>query len=689
MCLGFFFGPMNKKNQFLHQLARFYLLITLIFGVAVLVVGTLEEAGAPNASLVYGFIAFTIVLYAVIGLMSRTTDIDAYYVANREVPALFNGMATAADWMSAASFLGLSGTIYLMGFDGLAYILGWTGGFVLVGLLVAPYLRKLGQLTVAEYIGQRFGGPQGKHSPRLIAVLATVICSFVYLVAQIYGVGLITSRFTGVEFGIGVFFGLAGVLLCSFLGGMRAVTWTQVAQCIIMLVAFILPISLLSSNLTGNPVHIFTYHQLLEKIDVLEVKIASDPAELEVRAMHRERAMQLRGLIEALPDSWSDGLEQRKLELELVRRSGGSFADIKRAEKKLRSFPQTADAARLAWGAEMLQFETKMNPQASHIHAYDSPTTEQANQKRINFLALVFSLMAGTAALPHLLSRFLTTTSVAGARNSVVWALFFIALVYTSAPALATFVKYMIFNDLVGSSFANLPEWVGSWKKVDKTLFDLSDINHDGIVQLAEISIGADVITLAAPEIAGLPYFVSGLVATGGLAAALSTADGLLLTIANSISHDIYYRMLDVQATTQKRVTISKIILLILAMGAAWLAATKPGNILFLVGAAFSIAASSLFPVLIAATFWRRANWQGAVAGMLVGLLVSIVYMLGCWAPLMLSLNLSPWRWFGIEPVSAAVFGVPAGTLALILVSFWTPPSKSEELAVLRAARAP
>lgn len=676
------------SNRFLRQLGRFYLLMTLIFGGIVLFLGSMEQVGLPHSGLIYGFILFTIVLYAGIGLLSRTSDLAAYYVANREVPALFNGMATAADWMSAATFLGLAGTIYMSGFDGLAYIMGWTGGFVLVAMLVAPYLRRLGQYTVVEFVAERFGAGQS-HWPRIIALLATVLCSFVYLVAQIYGVGLITSRFTGLDFGIGVFFGLAGILLCSFLGGMRAVTWTQVAQCIILLLTFLLPIIMLSVKLTGNPVHVVSYQTLMPELAEMEDRIRGSAAERQVRQVHAERVAELREMIQRLPTSWSDGIESRTLALENARRSGASFAEIKRVERRLQEYPQTADAARLRWGGQLEQLTQRMHPQPSITRPFEQTVTQSSEVKRRNFLALMFSLMLGTAALPHLLTRFLTTTGVQSARTSVMWALLFITLVYVSAPALATFVKFLILRDLVGSSFADLPAWVESWRQVDGSLLDLRDLNGDGRVQLAETLIGPDVITLAAPEIAGLPYFVSGLVATGGLAAALSTADGLLLTVANSISHDVYFRMLDPQATTQKRVTIAKIVLFIIAMLAAWIAASRPGNILFLVGAAFSLAGSALFPVLVAGVFWKRATWQGAVAAMLTGMGVSVVYMLGCSTSFMLTFGVTPWRWFEIEPVSAAVFGVPAGVLALVVISLLTGPGRVAGQGFLERVRSP
>ncbi len=677
-----------RQNRFLFQLGRFYLLMTLVFGGIVLFLGSMEQVGLPHSGLIYGFILFTIVLYAGIGLLSRTSDITAYYVANREVPAFFNGMATAADWMSAATFLGLAGTIYLSGFDGLAYIMGWTGGFVLVAVLVAPYLRRFGQFTVIEFVADRFGAGQSNW-PRVIAVIATALCSFVYLVAQIYGVGLITSRFTGLDFGIGVFFGLAGILLCSFLGGMRAVTWTQVAQCIILLLTFLVPIVMLSVKLTGNPLHFVSYQQLLPGVTQMEDRIRNSTEERQVRQLHAERATELRDMISRLPASWSDGMEARTLALENARRTGAPFAEIKRVERKLREYPQNADAARLRWGAELERLTVRMHPSPSLSRPFEPTATQTSDVKRTNFLALMFSLMIGTAALPHLLTRFLTTTGVASARVSVVWALLLITIVYVSAPALATFVKYLILRDLVGVSFSQLPEWLETWRQLDSSLFELRDLNGDGRVQLAEMVIGPDVITLAAPEIAGLPYFVSGLVATGGLAAALSTADGLLLTVANSMSHDVYFRMLDPQATTQKRVTIAKIILFIIAMLAAWIASSRPGNILFLVGAAFSLAGSALFPVLVGGVFWKRANWQGAVAAMLAGMLVSVVYMLGCSSSFMLTFGLTPWRWFDIEPVSAAVFGVPAGALALVLVSLWFDRSGGADQAFVRRVRSP
>ncbi len=286
-----------------------------------------------------------------------------------------------------------------------------------------------------------------------------------------------------------------------------------------------------------------------------------------------------------------------------------------------------------------------------------------------NFLALVFCLMVGTAALPHILMRFYTTPSVKEARRSVFWSLFFIFLLYFTAPALAVLAKYEVYHSLVGTSFATLPAWVSNWAAVDKTLMNITDINMDGIVQLAEIVIGGDLIVLATPEIAGLPYVISGLVAAGGLAAALSTADGLLLTIANALSHDVYYKMIDQNASTSRRIVVSKVLLLAVAMLAAYVTALKPGDILFLVGAAFSLAASAFFPALVCGIFWKRANKLGAVLGMSLGLGVCAYYMyitypfFGVNAP----------KWWDINPISAGIFGIPVGFIGIIAGSLLSP----------------
>jgi cation/acetate symporter len=323
-------------------------------------------------------------------------------------------------------------------------------------------------------------------------------------------------------------------------------------------------------------------------------------------------------------------------------------------------------------------------------HAKPFPGKDEAasDVKRNNFLALAFCLMMGTAALPHILTRFYTTPSVQEARASVFWALFCIMLIYTAVPALAVLVKYDIYTSLVGTDFSRIPAWVSYWANIDKAnpLVNITDINRDGIVQLAEIFLDGDMVVLATPEIAGLPYVVSGLIAAGGLAAALSTADGLLLAISNALSHDTYYKVIDPHASSQKRVTISKLLLLVVAMVAAYAASLKPGNILSMVGTAFSLAASILFPALILGVFWKRANQQGALAGMVAGLVVCLYYMIHTHP----ALGGSPGaQWFSISSISAGVFGVPAGLLAIVVVSLLTPPPDERTYAFVDHIRSP
>jgi cation/acetate symporter len=673
------------QSQFFANLKRYYTFYTGGFIAFVILVGILEQMGVPNKILGYIFLFATIMLYAGIGFMSKTADVGEYYVAGRRVPALFNGMATGADWMSAASFIGMAGTLYLSGYDGLAFVLGWTGGYCLVAILLAPYLRKFGQFTIPDFLGARFGG----HLPRFIGVVAAIVCSFTYVIAQIYGVGIITARFTGLEFQVGVFVGLAGILVCSFLGGMKAVTWTQVAQYIILIVAYMIPVVWLSVKHTGIPIpQIVAYTHSLPKITALE-KEFNDKAspkgakEESVRAIFRERAAAGTAKLAGLEKDGAGFLaaEKAKLvdKLNAVKAEATPDAKaVEAAEKSLKDFPVDAAAAKKAWTAEKA-VGARAAPVKAHAEAFavGGKTPEEIEKNRgiakKNFLALIACLMIGTAALPHILMRYYTTPSVHEARVSVFWGLFFIFLLYFTAPALAILAKYEVYSSLVGSSFSALPAWVSNWATVDKTLMNIADINKDGIVQLAEIVIGGDLIVLATPEIAGLPYVISGLVAAGGLAAALSTADGLLLTIANAMSHDLYYKMIDPNASTVRRIAVSKALLLVVALLAAYVTSLKPGDILFLVGAAFSLAASGFFPALVAGIFWKRANWLGAVLGMSLGLGVCAYYMyltypfFGVNAP----------KWWDINPISAGTFGIPAGFLGIIIGSLISPaPSK-------------
>ncbi|MEW6164046.1 MAG: sodium:solute symporter family protein [Pseudomonadota bacterium] len=672
---------MSGNSSFQRQLRRYYGFYTGGFVLFVIVVGLLEMLGVPNRMLGYLFLFATIFLYAGIGFMSKTADVSEYYVAGRRVPAVFNGMATGADWMSAASFIGMAGTLYATGYDGLAFVMGWTGGYCLVALLLAPYLRKFGQFTIPDFLGARYGG----NIPRLIGVFAAILCSFTYVIAQIYGVGIITSRFTGLEFTIGVFVGLAGILVCSFLGGMKAVTWTQVAQYIILILAYMIPVVWLSVKHTGIPVpQISAYTVALPKVTALEREF-NDPAtpkgasEEAVRRIFRERAAAAAADLAGLEAGGEGYLEERKQALEIrlaeLRAAEPPVEErvLDAAERDVRNFPHDAEAARQAWGAARTAALAKSASVKAHAEAFAAEDEAGRIKAKKNFLALVLCLMVGTAALPHILMRFYTTPSVREARRSVFWSLFFIFLLYFTAPALAILVKFEVYSNLVGSAFAQLPAWVSNWAAVDKTLMAINDINRDGIVQLAEITIGGDLIVLATPEIAGLPYVISGLVAAGGLAAALSTADGLLLTIANALSHDVYYKMIDPNAPTTRRLIASKTLLLVVALTAAYVTSLKPGNILFLVGAAFSLAGAAFFPALVLGVFWKRANQTGAVLGMLLGLGVTIYYMVRTYP----FFGINEPLWWDIDPISAGIFGIPLGFAGVIVGSLLSPaPSR-------------
>ena len=679
----------QSQSAFRSQLKKVYSWYTGGFVLFVVMLAILEQVGLARATMGYIFLAATILLYAGIGIMSRTSDADEYYVAGRRVPAMFNGMATGADWMSAASFIGMAGGLYLQGYSGLAFIMGWTGGYVLVALFLAPFLRKFGQFTIPDFLGARYGG----NVPRFIGMVIAILCSFTYVVAQIYGVGLITTRLTGVDFALGIFLGLAGILVCSFLGGMKAVTWTQVAQYIILIIAYMIPVVWLSVKQTGNPIPQIAYGQQLEKITVLEQKLIDDKKEIEVRDIFKSRASAATENLKDSKKSYDTARAKLVANIDTAKAANDPEA-LTQAENAAKAYFKDETAAKAQWTKDKAA-GVRANPPLRHAQAFPGKTEEDSNKSRKNFLALIFCLMVGTAALPHILMRYYTTPSVKEARDSVTWSLFFIFLLYFTAPALAVLVKFVIYNDVVGSSFSALPAWVQSWTKVDPTLLSIVDINKDGIVQLAEISIGQDIVVLATPEIAGLPYVVSGLVAAGGLAAALSTADGLLLTIANALSHDFYYKMIDPNAPTSRRVLISKLLLLIVAVAAAYVAAQKPADILFLVSAAFSLAAAGFFPALVLGIFWKRTTGIAASLGMLLGIGTTIYYMVTTQPWLRESILGIPKSvpitglWWDILPISAGIFGVPVGFAVIILVSLITPAPSRETQDLVEHVRYP
>ena len=684
------------RRGFKRRLDKIYGLYTLGFIAFVLGLAGLERAGLSKAGLGLIFLLAPVLLYAFIGIVCRTTDPAEYYVAGRRVPAVYNGMAIAADWMSAASFLGLAGSLYLSGYSGLAFVLGWTGGYCLVALLLAPYLRQFGEYTIPDFLGARYGG----NLVRAVAIVATLLCSFTYVVAQIYGVGLITTRLTGLTFEIGVFVGLGGVLVCSFLGGMRAVTWTQVAQYIIIIIAYLVPVVWLSVKQTGIPVPQLVYGYQLQKLSAREQELMHDPKELEVMQIFAQRAKQFETKLADVPVALAMDRAAASERVAELKRNEAGLARVQAAEKALGALPKNVAEAQDSWAKAKLANEARAKPLAgmqAHARQFDGDPNGDAQAQsvydisRLNFLALVFCLMVGTAGLPHILMRCYTTPSVREARESVTWSIFFITLLYVTAPALAVMVKFEVFNGLVGTRFDQLPIWIAQWSKVDPSLLSVSDVNMDGILQLGEMSIGGDIIMLATPEIAGLPYVVSGMVAAGGLAAALSTADGLLLTISSALSHDFYYRMVNPGASASRRVTISKTLLLVVALAAAAVAVQKPADILFLVAAAFSFAGAAFFPALVLGVFWKRANTWGAISGMAAGLGITCFYLATTnpWLRGLLGLRAPIELWWGIQPISAGVFGVPLGFAVMVVVSLLTPKPSDAEMQWVDRVRMP
>jgi cation/acetate symporter len=581
----------------------------------IIFIAIIEQLGVPNRFLGYLFVFFTLAVYAIIGVATRTAQVSEYYVAGRRVPAFYNGMATGADWMSAASFVGMAGSLFLQGYDGLAWVLGWTGGYVLVSILVGPYLRKFGAYTVPDFLAFRYGG----NFARFLGVVVLVCCSFTYVTAQIFGTGIIASRFLGMPFEIAVFVGLSGILLCSMLGGMRAVTWTQIAQYIVLIVAYLVPIIILSTKKYGVPIPEFTYGFAIQDITAREQQLVKD-------------------------------------------------------------------------GLAVLCTPANCAPGTLKPHIQPFTTWSP-----LNFFGIILCMMVGTASLPHILMRYFTTPSVREARQSVAWSLLFIFLLYFSAPAYAAFSKLEVYTNIIGQNISALKPWLFTWGELGliqvcgKAAANLDAVvaackaipGHAGVVRFQDFVINTDVIVLSTPEIAGLPYVISGLVAAGGLAAALSTADGLLLAIANALSHDIYYKMIQPlrpagrstvivlilavivgavawfyggpgpygiamrwwilgigvlpplaalpfwfsASDVAKRLIVARILLLYVAATAAALASTRPSDILAMVGWAFSLAMAGNFPAIVMGIWWKRTTTTAAICGILAGWGICLFYL--------------------------------------------------------------
>ena len=600
---------MKLEGGFIQNLGRVYGIYTLGFLGFVILMAILEQAGVAPRYIGYMFVGFTILIYALIGILSRTMQSNEYYVAGRQVPAVFNGMATAADWMSGASFIAMAGGIYLKGYPYMAFLVGWTGGYVLVASLLAPYLRKFGCYTVPDFIGTRYGG----NLARFCAVVILVVASFTYVTAQITGTGIVASRALDIPFEVGVWFGLAGILVCSMLGGMKAVTWTQVAQYIVLIIAYLLPVFWMSNKLDYGLIPQFAQFDAVLRVQELE-------------ALHQ-------------------------------------VGELK----------PTAEAAAQAKGLAALT-----------VGINDASDTLMAKWK---FLTLVLCMMAGTASLPHVLMRYFTTPSVKAARQSVGWSLIFIFLLYFTAPALATFTKLSILDPnlatgIIGSSIAEVQalDWVQNWSSVG--FVKIIDGNGDGLLQINEFFMKGDIVVLATPEIAGLPYVISGLVAAGGLAAAMSTADGLLLAIANALSHDLYYKIIDPKADTRTRLVVARILLLAVGGAAAFVASAKLTGILGAVAWAFCFANSGLFFPLVLGVWWKRANRAGAVAGMIGG------FAAGAWYLYMVQFaGMTPW--LGLDGLRFGMIGMPVSLVLMVVVSLMTEEPDEETQRMVDAIRVP
>lgn len=480
-----------------------------------------------------GLVLITFIIYTAIGWWSRVRDTSSFYVAGQNVPTVANGAAIAADWMSAASFISMAGLVAFLGYDGTIYLMGWTGGYVLLALLLAPYLRKFGKFTVPDFIGDRFYS----NSARAVAAIATIFISLTYISGQMRGVGIVFSRYLQVDIIVGVLIGMAIVGFFSLLGGMKGVTWTQAVQYFVIIIAFLIPAIAISFQLTGNPI---------PQISL----IGSD----------------------------------------IVERLG------------------------------QIQVDLGMNE-------YMEPFT---NLSLLNVFMITLALMAGTAGLPHVIVRFYTVKSVRSARWSAVWAIAFIALLYLTAPAVGAFAKYNLISTIADQPLEEVQniEWVNKWETTG--LLQFNDLDDDGMINFTsgpdnEVVIDGDIIVLSTPEVANLAPFVIALVAAGGLAAALSTASGLLITMTSAVSHDIYYRIFNQEASEKQRLRVGRITLFVALLIAAYVGIRPPGFAGEVVALAFGLGAASLFPVILTGIFDKRMNKEGAIAGILTGLTFTLI----------------------------------------------------------------
>jgi len=547
----------------------------------------------------YLLVGVTFLIYVLIAIVSRAGSTKEFYVAGGGINPIANGMATAADWMSAASFLSMSGLIAFMGFSGGQYLMGWTGGYVLLALLLAPYLRKFGKFTVPDFIGERYYSKNA----RLVALICALFVSFTYVVGQMKGVGVAFARFLNVPFDTGVLIGIGIVFFYAVLGGMKGITYTQVAQFCVLIFAFTVPAIFISLQMTGNPI------------------------------------------------------------------------------------PQLGFGSKGADGIYLLE---KLN-QLSVDLGFDA-YTEVNKDNLINMFFITGALMFGTAGLPHVIVRFFTVPRVKDARISAGWALLFIAILYTTAPAVAVFARTNLINTLSNSSYSEVPNWFSNWEKTGLLTFD--DKNGDGKIQyvsdvnINELTVDQDIIVLANPEIANLPPWVIGLVVAGGLAAALSTAAGLLLVISTSISHDLLKNYLRPNISEKGELFAARVAIAVAVVAAGLAGLNPPGFVAQVVALAFGLAASSFFPAIILGIFDKRMNREGAMSGMIVGILFTATYII-YFKPQLGGSGLAEDYWFGISPEGIGTLGMFFNFIIAILVSRFTPPPSKEVQELTERIRTP
>ena len=551
----------------------------------------------------YVIVTATFALYVGIAWWSRVRTTSGFYVAGRGVPALANGMATGADWMSAASFISMAGLISFMGYTGTIYLMGWTGGYVLLALLLAPYLRKYGKFTTSEFVGDRYYSD----AARLVAAGCTIFVSFTYIAGQMRGVGVVFSRFLEVEVHWGVVIGVVIVFFYAVLGGMRGITYTQVAQYCVLIVAFLIPAAAISWKITGNPIPQLGFGGTVQEGQQAGVFLLE-----ALDALHRE----LR-----LPEYTAAFVPGKK-----------SMIDV---------------------------------------------------------TAITLALMVGTAGLPHVLVRFYTVRSARAARWSALWALVFIGLLYTTAPAVAAFARVNLISTLHNTNYSEVPEWFRSWETTG--LIDFEDQDGDGIIDMSdganELTVDQDIMVLANPEIAELPAWVVALVAAGGLAAALSTAAGLLLVIASAISHDIGKSILWKDMSSRRELLLARGTASVAVIIAAYFGISPPGFVAQVVAFAFGLAASSFFPVLVLGIFTRTTTKEGAIAGMSTGILFTGSYIV-YFRLIRPEATAEDWL-FGISPEGIGAVGMLINFALALTVSRFTKPPPEEVQQLVSEIRLP